>query len=336
MRDVLRRLCEGSDLDFETCRMLFSDIVLGEVPQTELGAILGAWKIKGVTPREIAGSARALRDASAPFPSVKRPIACTAGTGGDGHHTVNISTAVAFVAAEMGLAVAKHGNRSVSSKCGSADVLEAAGVCIDAPPEVSARCLEELDVCFLMAPQYHAGLRFASPVRRKLATRTIFNLMGPLVHPAEPEIQIMGVYDPDLVVPIAETLGILGCQSAMVVHGSGLDELALHGPTKAAILRDGKVEIRNLVAEDLGLQSAPLSSLRGGDAAENATWLKEVLAGGGSVAHRHAVALNTGALVWVGGLCDSLQEGVTTALDVLSSGRPFLKLTRLAERSHGA
>ncbi len=333
MHDTLQALCDGRDLTAQASEALFARVVAGELSEVEIAALVVALKAKGERPAEIAGAARALRAAAAPFPRPDAPLADTCGTGGDGAHTVNVSTAVAFVAAELGIPVAKHGNRSVSSRCGSADVLEACGVRLDAPAAVAAACLEEAGICFLMAPHYHPGVRHAMPVRRALRTRTIFNLLGPLVNPARPEWQVMGVYDPRYCAPLAETLGLLGCRAALVVHGAGLDELALHGPTTAALLREGAVERLELTPADAGLAEHPLDALAGGAPAENAAWLREVLAGRGAPAHADAVALNAGALAWVAGQAADLRAGVAAAHEALARGGALQRLQRLAERS---
>jgi len=334
-REALERWCGGQDLTEREGHALFGRVIAGELSEVEIAGLVVALKAKGERPAEIAGAARALREAAAPFPRPATPVADTCGTGGDGAHTVNVSTAVAFVAAELGVAVAKHGNRSVSSRCGSADVLEACGVRIDAAPEVSGACLAEVGVCFLMAPQYHPGVRHAMPVRRALGTRTVFNLLGPLVNPARPEWQVMGVYDPALCAPLAETLGLLGCQAALVVHGAGLDELALHAPTTAALLRDGRVERLELTPEDAGLERHPVEALAGGEPAENAAWLRRVLGGRGAPAHAAAVALGAGALQWVSGRAPDLRAGVAEARQALAGGGALARLERLALRSRG-
>jgi anthranilate phosphoribosyltransferase len=246
---------------------------------------------------------------------------------------VNISTAVAFVAAEAGVPVAKHGNRSISSRCGSADVLEALGARIDATPEASRRALDEAGFCFLLGPQYHAGLRHAMGVRRALGVRTIMNLLGPLVNPSAPPLQLMGIYDAELVAPAARTLGLLGCRAALVVHGAGIDEIALHGPTRAALLRGGEVEELTIAPEEAGVAPAPLDALRGGGPAENAAWLDRALAGEAPRAQLDAIAINAGALLWLGERAPSLRDGTAAALEVLASGRARARLHRFIELS---
>jgi anthranilate phosphoribosyltransferase len=322
-------------LDRNEATRLFRAIVAGELGEVEIAAVLAALKTRGETPVEIAGAADALRESALPFPVPDYPYADTCGTGGDGVGSLNISTAVAFVAAEMGVPVAKHGNRSVSSRCGSADVLEALGARLDAPPEVSRRCLDEVGICFLLAPQYHPGVRHAMPVRRALATRTIFNLLGPLANPARPPWQLMGVYDPRLVAPLAETLGLLGAKAALVVHGSGHDELVLHGSSTVARWKDGRLDTMMLTPARAGVAEAPADALLGGEPAENAAWLRDVLTGRATPAQVDAVALNTGALLWLADRFPTLPEAVGAARTVIQSGAPRLRLNRFIELSHG-
>jgi len=336
MNTTIDRVCDGEDLGFERSESIFERVVSGDLDDVTLSALVTALKAKGEAPDEIAGAASALREAALDFPAPPYPVADTCGTGGDESGSVNVSTAVAFVAAELGVPVVKHGNRSVSSKCGSADVLEASGVDIEVEPDVARRCLEESGLCFLFAPQYHPGIRHAMGVRNQLETRTIFNLIGPLLNPSAPEYQLMGVYDPELCEPIAETLDILGCERAAVVHGAGLDELALHAPSRAAFLEDGTVDVLEIAPEEVGLERHPVEALSGGGPEENARWLRELLSGEGDLAHDHAVAFNAGAVARVAGEVDTLEEGVSAALDRIRSGELVDRLERLAEVSRDA
>ncbi len=333
--DVLETLTQRS-LTRDEATDVFAQLVVGGWSEVEVAGLLGALKARGETPDEIAGAAQALRDAALRFPRPDYLFADTCGTGGSALGTLNVSTAVAVVAAEMGLPVAKHGNRAVSSKSGSADVLEAVGVRLEATPEVARRCLDEVGVCFLFAPQYHTGVRHAMPVRRALGTRTIFNLLGPLANPARPPVQIVGVYDPDLCVPLALTLAMLGLEAALVVHGDGLDEIALHGTTRAALYRDGRLSELELTPEEAGLARRPLDDLRGGEPADNAAAFLSLLAGKGNGAYRDSVAFSVGALAWISGRHASLADGVERALDVLASGRCAQRLARWIEISRDA
>ncbi len=334
----------ASLLDTLSCRHLtrdesraaFAHLVTGGYSELEIAALISALKARGESPEEIAGAAMALRESATPFPRPAYPFADTCGTGGDGAGSFNVSTAVALVAAELGIPVAKHGNRSVSSRCGSADVLETAGVRLDAPPAAARRALDEIGICFLFAPAYHAGVRHATPVRRALGTRTIFNLLGPLANPSHPPFQLMGVYDPSLCVPLATTLGMLGAEIALVVHGSGLDEVALHGPTRGALWRDGRLVELEITPEEAGLSRRPVRELEGGTPEANLELLVGVLEGNGSAARRDAVALNAGTLVWITGHAVTLAQGVARARDALAGGGAARRLERWVELSHDA
>ncbi len=335
MRDALKPLLSGEDLSFESARSVFEALVQGQLSETEITALLVALKVKGERPEELAGAANALWAAGKAFPAPDYLFADSCGTGGDGLGTVNISTAVAFCAAAAGLPIAKHGNRSVSSKCGSADVLAALGANLDASPEVSRRALDEAGVCFLFAPHYHPGVRHAMPVRRALKVRTVMNALGPLINPARPKVQMVGVYSPALLLPVAHTLERLGVSRALVVHGDGLDEVALHGETQAAQLMDGTVRSLTIHPGDAGLPEAPIEALAGGEPQENAAWLQGLLSGQGAPAHQHAVALNAGALLWTAGLFDGLSDAVARALSLLQEGAPRVNLDRFIEVSLG-
>ena len=311
----------------------FIDILGGAMSDIEIAALLVAMKTRGETAEEITGAALAMLDQARPFPRPAYRVADTCGTGGDNLGTVNISTAAAFVAAAAGIPVAKHGNRASSSHAGSADALESLGLDLDCPPDTARRALDRAGVCFLFAPAYHPGVRQAATVRRTLRTRTVMNLLGPLVNPARPAWQVMGVYAPHLVRPIAETLHRLGVSAALVVHGSGLDELALHGPTTAAFLRDGRIEDLVLTPEDAGLPRAPVGDLAGGDPAENGLWLRRLLAGHGSSVHAAAVALNAGALLWIADRAGSLAEGTRLATAIIAEGAGAERLRLLLEEA---
>lgn len=336
MVNFLDRICDCNHLTQEETGQLFRSLVRGELDPVQISAYLVAFRTKGETPDEIAGAAKALKEAAMEFPRPEYPCADSCGTGGDGANTINVSTAVALVAAEMGVPITKHGNRSVSSKCGSADLLEQLGVKIDASPEVARRCLDEAGICFLFAPQYHGGLRHAMPVRKALGIRTVFNMLGPLVNPASPEYQVMGVYRPDLCVPVARVIGLLGCTSALVVHGSGLDEIAIHGLTTAALLKDGEVTEMEINPSEEGFSTFPIDAIRGGEAQENAQAFTRLLKGDGAEAHNSIVAINAGALAWVFGKSKSLKEGAKMALNTIESGKTIDRVKLLAELSNGA
>jgi anthranilate phosphoribosyltransferase len=333
--EALAALFAGRSLNQAEAELLFGELVAGRLDEPAIAAMLIALKLKGEATDELIGAARALRAADAPFERPDYLFADSCGTGGDGSGTINLSTAVAFVAAAAGLPVAKHGNRSVTSRCGSADVLEHLGVKLDVPAEVSRRALDEAGICFLYAPAYHPGLKHAGPVRHALRVRTIMNILGPCVNPAEPGVQLLGVAEERLLEPVALTLAALGVQRAMIVHGGGLDEVALHDSTSALRLADGRLERLTLAPEDAGFERAPLAALRGGGPEENGERLKALLMGYGTSAERRAVALNAGTLLMVAGRADTLKEGAELALRAIGSGGALRALKGLIEISNG-
>ncbi len=332
---VLERLYQRQDLIPEELESLFTRLIAGELDPVLLAALLVALKIKGERGVEIAAAARALRGAARQFPRPDYFFADPCGTGGDGFGTLNVSSAVAFCAAACGLPIAKHGNRSVSSRSGSADVLEVLGVNVRVSEATARRCLDEAGIAFLFAPHYHPGIAHAMPVRRALATRTLFNVLGPLVNPALPPCQLAGVYAPDLVLPVAEALAALGIERALVVHGDGLDEVALHGATRVARVVDGEIEELVLTPEQAHLRPRPLSELAGGTPEENARAMAETLAGRMTGAYADAIALNTGALLWIAERAESIAEGTEMARSALASGRAAERLDHLRELTRG-
>lgn len=332
---AIDRLCAGGALSEEQAEALFVEVVAGRLGEAELAGLLVALKAKGESASELVGAARALRAAAEAFPRPDGLFADTCGTGGDRSGTINVSTAVAFVAAACGLPVVKHGNRSITSRCGSADVLESLGARIELPAADARRVLDAAGVCFLFAPQYHPGMRHAAPVRRALKVRTIFNMLGPCLNPAAPPVQIVGVADPALLEPIAETLRELGCGRALVVHGAGLDEVALHGDTDAVRVTGGSLERITITPEQAGVERAPLQSLAGGDPAENARRLLALLAGKGSASESDMVAINTGALLMTAGLADDLRSGTQTARAAIAAGSALQRLEAFVETSRG-
>lgn len=326
---ALESLYAGQSLTAAGAQALFAELVAGRLAEPSIAAMLIALRLKGETADELIGGARALRAADADFPRPDYLFADSCGTGGDGSGTINLSTAVAFVAAAAGLPVAKHGNRSVTSRCGSADVLEALGVKLDVSPERSRQALDEAGICFLFAPAYHPGLKHAGPVRRALGVRTVMNILGPCVNPAEPQVQLLGVAEARLIEPVALTLQALGVERAMVVHGDGLDEVALHGPTEAALLAAGQISRLTITPQDAGLDRAPLQVLRGGSTIENAERLKALLLGHGTSAETHAVAINAGALFLAAGMAGTIRDGADLALRAIHSGEPAKRLHQL-------
>ncbi|MEZ8147777.1 anthranilate phosphoribosyltransferase [Enterovibrio norvegicus] len=333
MDAIINKLYEQVSLSREESHQLFDTIIKGEMDPILLAATLTSLKIKGETPEEIAGAASALTENANPFPSPDYDFADIVGTGGDGSNSINISTTAAFVAAACGVKVAKHGNRGVSSKSGSSDLLAAFGIDLAMSPETARGALDDLGVCFLFAPQYHSGVRHAMPVRQTMKTRTIFNLLGPLINPAKPTLELMGVYDKALVRPIAETIKTLGLKRAAVVHGSGLDEVAIHGETTVAEIKDGVITEYTLTPEDFGVNTHPLKSIEGGTPEENREIITQILQGKGTEAQQSAVAVNVALLLRLFGHED-LKANTQRALDVMSSGKPFELVQQLASRSN--
>jgi len=335
MNAVLERLYRREDLEPVELEGLFARLVAGELDPVLLTALLVTLKVKGERGSEIAAAARALRAAARPFPRPEYLFADSCGTGGDGRGTLNVSSGVALVVAACGLPVAKHGNRSVSSRSGSADVFEAAGVNVRLDAASARRALDEVGICYLFAPDYHPGIAHAMPVRRALATRTLFNLLGPLVNPATPPCQLAGVYAPEYVTPLAEAFAALGVAHALVVHGGGLDEIALHAPTQAARIRDGEIEYFEITPAAAGLARQPLEALAGGSPQENAAVLEATLAGGGPRAYRDAIALNAGALLWVAGRVQDIRAGTQQAAAALADGLAADRLESLRAFNDG-
>lgn len=314
---------------------LFRALLGGEMDPRLVAALLTALKIKGETPDELAGAALALRQAAKPFPRPDGQVADIVGTGGDGTHTINISSTSVFVAATTGIKVCKHGNRSVSSRSGSADVLRELGINIEMTAAQAANALRIANACFIFAPQYHPGVRHAIPVRQALKTRTIFNILGPLINPARPDVMLLGVYSEKLLLPMADALQGLGVTRAMVVYGSGMDEICLHGPTDVVEINHSKVTRYRLTAEELGLQTTALSELLGGSPEQNAQISRAILSGRGKAAHVHAIGANAGCLIYLAGKAATPAQGVEMALEIIHSGAALLTLESLARASHG-
>lgn len=332
IQPIIVQAADGMNLSADQAARAFQIIMNGGATPAQIAALLVALRMKGETVPEITGAALAMRAKAARFNAPPGTLD-TCGTGGDGTGSLNISTAVAFVLAACGVPVAKHGGRAVSSKSGSADVMEALGVKIDAGAAVMERTLRELHICFLFAPLYHKAMRHVAPVRQELGMRTLFNLVGPLSNPAQPHYQLLGVYAPELVVPMAQVLGALGAKAALVVHGAdGVDEASLSGPTVAAQLKDGAVTQREITPEEAGLKRAPLEALAGGDAQHNARALQSLLLGQRG-AYRDAVLLNSACALMVAEKADSLQEGVALASEALDEGRAHAVLQKFIEAS---
>jgi len=331
----LPRLLEGEDLRTADSEHLFERLVMGRLEPAEIAGMLIALRMKGETAEEMIGAARGLFAAAQPFERPDYLFADCCGTGGDSSGLINVSTAVAFVAAACGLPIAKHGNRSVSSQCGSADVLEAVGARIEVDPATARTALDQTGFCFLYAPAYHPGMKHAALVRRQLHVRTVMNLLGPCINPARPPVQLLGVADPNMLRRIAEVLDAMGVEEALVLHGSGLDEVALHGETRA--IRLSRSEFAELVIEpeDAGIERAPLNMVTGGDVAENAARFRALLNGGGSAAEQNITILNAAAILVTAKRATSLRDGADRARDALLSGRAGVVLDSYIEASRG-
>jgi anthranilate phosphoribosyltransferase len=340
--DVLHRIANHcQSLSRDEAHKVMSEVLTGQCTDAQIAALLVALHMKGETVEEIVGFAEAIRSAATPLAVVgnstidvsgteRDALVDTCGTGGDASGTFNISTATALVAAGAGVRVAKHGNRSVTSKCGSADVMEALGVNITLPPARVADCLKEVGMAFLFAPAMHSAMKYVQPARRELRLRTVFNLLGPLTNPAHASAQVVGVYSDDLVEKLAEALSMLGLRRALVVHGSdGLDEISISGPTRVAEVRDGQVRTYEVTPEEFGLERAPIEALSGGDAAENAAIIREVLAGKKS-ARRDVVLLNAAAALVAAGRTNHLADAMPLAANSIDSGAAVAKLQALA------
>ncbi|HZT90174.1 MAG TPA: anthranilate phosphoribosyltransferase [Stellaceae bacterium] len=327
LRPLLAQVASGRALSESEAEAAFEIIMSGNATPSQMGGLLMALRVRGESVDEITGAARIMRAKAVAIDAPPGTID-TCGTGGDSSGTFNISTASALVAAGCGVPVAKHGNRALSSRSGSADVLTALGVNIDADMAVVRRCLWEVGIGFLMAPRHHSATRHVAPTRVELATRTIFNLLGPLSNPAQARRQLVGVFAPEWVVPMAEVLGRLGAEHAWVVHGSGLDELTTAGSTAVAEFKDGKVSTFEVVPEDVGLPRACLDDLKGGDPAHNAVLMRQLLEGERGPL-RDIVLLNSAAALLVAGRVAALRDGVELAAASLDGGAARRVLDRL-------
>jgi anthranilate phosphoribosyltransferase len=326
---TLNRVLDGHDLTRDEACEAMGSIMRGEATEAQIAGFLVALRAKGETADEITGCADAMRAHVLPVHPRRRDLVDTAGTGGDGSQTLNISTAAALVAATAGAGVAKHGNRAVSSASGSADVLEALGFDLELPAERIAQSIDELGFGFLFAPAHHPAMRHAAAVRRELATRTVFNVLGPLTNPAGARAQIVGVYAPGLVRTIADVLTQLGAERAFVVHGAdGIDELSPCGPNQVAEVVDGAVHERTVDPQELGVERCDPGELRGGSPAENAQAIRDVFAGAKG-ARREAIVLNAAGAIAAAGHADDLREGLELARSAVDSGAATDRLDQL-------
>ena len=326
-KPLLARLAAGQTMDEDDAEIFFTACLRGEPSPAQIAAAVTAMRLRGETTGEITACARAMRRMAVtldhPFDVID-----VCGTGGDGAHTFNISTAVALVVAGAGVKVAKHGNRAVSSRSGTADVLSALGVNIAADTTRQREALERAGVCFLFAPAHHSAMRHVTPIRQELGFRTVFNLLGPLSNPANAQRQLMGVYDIRWVEPLARVLGALGSTRAWVVHGEGLDEITTTGETHVAEWREGQIRLFTITPEAVGLPRASLADLRGGDPAENAAAITDLLAGAHG-AYRDITLLNTAAALLLAGKVETLREGVAMGAAAIDEGRAKAALDTL-------
>ncbi|MDO4909818.1 MAG: anthranilate phosphoribosyltransferase [Corynebacterium sp.] len=304
----------------EQATEVFAALARGEYSPVLIAALLATIRTRGATAADISGAASAFLDAATPIDIPTRPIMDCVGTGGDGAQTINISTAASLLAAAAGIPMVKHGNRSISSKSGAADVLESLGIPLDLSSEEAAKEVERHNFTFLFAPAYHPAFKHVMPIRKELAIPTIFNILGPLINPARPELQLMGIADPSLGPIIIEALKELGRRHAVVVHGAGTDEIAVHGETLIWELKDGEISHYTLSPSDFGVDTHTLEDLRGGDGNENAELLKEVFAGKGKKAHRDAIVANAAMLFYLAGKAENFTEGAQKAEEILDSG----------------
>ena len=325
IREAILSLSKRQDLSYETARAVMNEIMSGEATDVQMSAYLTALSLKGETIDEITGSAFGMRSHCIRLLHDIDALEIV-GTGGDHANTFNISTAAAIITAAAGIPVAKHGNRSASSKCGAADVLEALGVNINISPEKSAQLLKEIGICFMFAQNYHIAMKFVAPIRRELGIRTVFNIIGPLTNPAGAKMELLGVYDKALVEPLAQVMCNLGVKNAMVVHGEdGLDEISLSAPTYVCEVKDGWVRSYTITPEDFGFERCKKEELVGGTPVENAEILKALLRGEKGP-KRNAAVLNAAGAMFITGQYPSIQEAVVAANAVIDSGKAYKKL----------
>jgi len=334
--EYLEILLEGKDLTFDQAKALQDTIFEGEVTQVQIAAFLAMMRMKRATSGEIAGLAQSLRDHAVPVKVDIDNMIDTCGTGGAIVKTFNVSTTAALVAAGAGAYVAKHGNRGITSKCGSADVLSELGVKIDPGPDVVAECIRQAHIGFMFAPKFHPAMRFVQPIRKSLDFRTAFNILGPLANPAGVKAQVIGVADAHLLDRIVETLRILGTKRAMVVHGQGMDEISLLGKTRIVELREGHITSMELDPADFGISSASLDALESGDTIANAQMVRDILTGRDQGPRRDIVALNAAAAIIVAQRADRFEQALPLARASIDEGKALHCLAKLIEVSNQA
>jgi len=332
MQDYIERVTEGEDLTVEEAREA-ATAVFEDATEAQIGALLAALRAKGETEAEIAGFAQGMRDAARTIDPDRSPLVDTCGTGGDDYSTINVSTTSTFVAAGAGVPIAKHGNYSVSSSSGSADVLEEVGVTVDAEPPAVEAAIEDEGIGFMLAPVFHPAMKAVIGPRKELGMRTVFNVLGPLTNPAGADAQVLGVYDEDLVPLIGEAVAEMPVDHALVVHGSGMDEITIHDETAVAEVKDGEVEQYTITPEDIGLETHDIADVSGGTPEENAADMQGIIEGEVGGAKRDIILANAGAAIYVAGEADSLEDGVEAARQAIESGDAAAKLDDLREAS---
>ena len=328
IQTIIRRVTDGEDLDVDDAREA-ATLVFEDATDAQIGALLAALRAKGETEAEIAGFAQGMRDAALTIDPDRTPLVDTCGTGGDDYNTINVSTTSAIVASAAGVSVAKHGNYSVSSSSGSSDVLETLGANLDSAPGAVEELIEDEGIGYMHAPAFHPAMKAVIGPRRELGIRTIFNVLGPLTNPAGADAQVLGVYSDELVPVIAEALTHMPVDHALVVHGDGMDEIALHGPTTVAEVDGDEVEEYTITPEDIGLDHAPVGEISGGTPEENAADLRGIVEGELRGAKRDVILANAGAAVYVAGEADSIQDGVEQAAAAIDAGAAGEKLATL-------
>jgi len=330
IRKMIAKVTEGENLTEEETRKVISEIMEGKATSAQIASFLTALRMKGETVEEITGCAKEMLNRASSFDLSEDVLVDTCGTGGDGSNTFNISTAVAFVVAGVGLVVAKHGNRALSSRCGSADVLEVLGVKLDISLEKLKECLKRIGIGFLFAPLYHRAMKYALGPRQEIGIRTIFNILGPLTNPLRANVRLLGVYHPSLTEPLARVLKNLGAKGAFVVHGEdGLDEISLSARTRITQLKEGRIKTYYIKPEDLGMRRVSQEAIRGGDGKENARILRSILEGEEKGAKREIVLLNSAACLVAADMAKDLKEGIEMARESIDSGRAKEKLEML-------
>lgn len=333
IKEAILSLSKNQDLTSEVMEQVMDEIMNNEATDAQKASFLTALAMKGETIDEITAAAKVMRKHCEKFLN-DQDVLEIVGTGGDGSNTFNISTAASIVTSAAGVPVAKHGNRAASSKCGTADCLEALGVKIDISPEKSQKLLNDINICFLFAQKYHTAMRFVGGVRREMGIRTLFNILGPLANPAGASMQLLGVYSADLVEPLARVLSNLGVKSAMVVYGEdSIDEISMSAPTKVCEFKDGNFKTYEITPEQFGFERCQKSELVGGTPQENTQILRDILDGKDG-AKRNAVLLNAGAAIYVAGKADSIDSGIKIAKDMIDSGKAKAQLERFIEQSN--